>query len=576
MNPRYPSSSSALTSCSSIRHRSGAYSPNPDQPTRAHGSSTSTPSRCHNQAVQIPTVQVEDADDTNGQPRILHVQPSRRSPPLPPLPSSAQSDAPHDTFFHLSHHPAREAPTAQELSDEYVDTTAFSPIPLTPRPPKTPRNQSARSVQTTRTTASQISRLPTPDFTTSAGGSFRSFLPRLFSVRGAHDAPALIRSSSFLSYASSDDSTAVSASSKSGARASSRLGRPPLPASLSTSDKFTHKFPRPRSIRNPTYGRTGLKAACVATMLEEGSGLGMERIDRWTPHKWCLLLSVCTVFVYGTAGLVCAILTWYRTWPQADVMIVADGDIVALIALAGTILLLTFLVGISGTLLNSRPLLATYALLLWPALLALLAVGYTAYRRAAFALDRKLSRAWSEWYTALGRRVLQDALRCCGLYSAAHDAAPSTQCYARAPLPGCMGRLLRVERAGLARVWAAAFALVPVHLANIGAALLCANHVTRTFGKGLVPRRYRLRGADVRADARRLADALGVRPVVRPGLARARTSEVFRADREDSVSFLDAWVDAAHGGTFGSETQTGRGAVAHHTATQHVVASVRQ
>ena len=38
-----------------------------------------------------------------------------------------------------------------------------------------------------------------------------------------------------------------------------------------------------------------------------------------------------------------------------------------------------------------------------------------------------------------------------------------------------------------------AFGIVPVHLFNIFIALLCSNHVNRSFGKGLVPRQYRLR-----------------------------------------------------------------------------------
>jgi hypothetical protein len=41
-----------------------------------------------------------------------------------------------------------------------------------------------------------------------------------------------------------------------------------------------------------------------------------------------------------------------------------------------------------------------------------------------------------------------------------------------------------------------AFSIVPVHLFNIFIALLCSNHVNRSFGKGLVPRQYRLRWAE--------------------------------------------------------------------------------
>ncbi|KAI0763550.1 hypothetical protein BD413DRAFT_606549 [Trametes elegans] len=287
-------------------------------------------------------------------------------------------------------------------------------------------------------------------------------------------------------------------------------------------------------------------------MLEEGEGLGFEMsVGKWTLHKWCLVLSVCTVLVYGTAGLVCALLTWFRAWDHADVMYVADYDLLVLITLAASILLLTFLVGISGVLLNSRPLLAVYALLLWPALLALLAVGYTAYKRSAFALDRKLNLAWSQWYTPRGRAVVQDSLRCCGFYSALHEAAPSARCYPRAPLPGCKGKLLRFERANLAAVWGAVFALVPLHVVNIAVALLCANHVTRAFGKGLTPKRYRLSGDDVRADAEALMKALkDVRPVARPGFSRAPTSGVFREDKAYYDS-LEDWETDTNADTVG-------------------------
>lgn len=213
-------------------------------------------------------------------------------------------------------------------------------------------------------------------------------------------------------------------------------------------------------------------------------------------------------------------------------MLVADYDILVLVTLAASLLLFTFSVGMTGTLLNSRPILAVYALLLWPAFVALLAVGYTAYKRSAFALDRKLNHAWSEYYSTGGRRALQDALWCCGYNSPLHEAAPSGRCYARAALPGCKGRLLRVERALLRTVWAAAFALVPLHVANIAVALLCANHVTRTFGKGVMPRQYRLCGADVQADAERILGT--IQPVGLPAMSRTVSSASCREDKVEA------------------------------------------
>lgn len=95
--------------------------------------------------------------------------------------------------------------------------------------------------------------------------------------------------------------------------------RPILPPpSFSTTDRFTTKFPRPRSIKKLTVGKGGGHAALAATMLEEGEGLGLGSVDRWSVHKWCLLLSVSTLLVYGLAGLICAVLTWFRsTWVLA-------------------------------------------------------------------------------------------------------------------------------------------------------------------------------------------------------------------------------------------------------------------
>lgn len=85
-------------------------------------------------------------------------------------------------------------------------------------------------------------------------------------------------------------------------------------------------------------------------------------------------------------------------------------------------------------------------------------------------------------------------------------------------------------------VWSAAFSIVPLHLINILVSLLCSNHVTQTFGKGLTPKQYRLTGADVRADAEKIAlelERMKVRRVRRPVVLRASTTL-----REDRASVL--------------------------------------
>ncbi|KAJ7017642.1 hypothetical protein C8F04DRAFT_925848, partial [Mycena alexandri] len=86
-------------------------------------------------------------------------------------------------------------------------------------------------------------------------------------------------------------------------------------------------------------------------------------------------------------------------------------------------------------LLNSRPIIAVYTPLLWPAFASLVAIGYLAYKRATFALDH------SQYYTPLGRLFIQDAVRCCGFYSALHEATPRKHCCPRTALSGCKGKL---------------------------------------------------------------------------------------------------------------------------------------
>lgn len=300
-------------------------------------------------------------------------------------------------------------------------------------------------------------------------------------------------------------------------------GKTYMVSGVQTTEKFTHRWPLPKTMSRVNSDYSPLDTAEPYESVESlATGFGFEYAGSWTIHKWFLFFSVLSVFAYSIVALVYSVLTWYQSmffqtlfpislsdasmsaWDHADVMLVSDFDVLILITLSACLLLLSALVGLTGTLLNSRPLLAVYALLLWPTLVAMLAVGYVGYKRAAFALDRKLNRAWSQFYTDLGRAVIQDSLRCCGFTDPTHEATYNSRCFPRAPRPGCKGPLLRFERANLGALWRAAFAAVPLHLANVIVALLCANHVTKRFGKGIMPRRYRLRATDVKRDAQKL------------------------------------------------------------------------
>jgi hypothetical protein len=92
----------------------------------------------------------------------------------------------------------------------------------------------------------------------------------------------------------------------------------------------------------------------------------------------------------------------------------------------------------------------------------------------------------------------------------ADEAVLSTRCYSRSSLPGCKSMLFKFEKETLTKVWQIVFALVPIHVLNIFAAMLCSNHVDRfelpssqlsaklstlfyrQFGNGLTPVGYRL------------------------------------------------------------------------------------
>ena len=94
---------------------------------------------------------------------------------------------------------------------------------------------------------------------------------------------------------------------------------------------------------------------------------------------------------------------------------------VLVITLASTLLILTSIIGISGALLNSRPILAFYTLLLWPCLISMLTIGYTSFKRSTFALDRKLNEKWSKGFDPGARLVIQEVLHCCGFYNALRE-----------------------------------------------------------------------------------------------------------------------------------------------------------
>ncbi|GAA5934583.1 uncharacterized protein JCM15063_004620 [Sporobolomyces koalae] len=274
--------------------------------------------------------------------------------------------------------------------------------------------------------------------------------------------------------------------------------------------------------------RTRQRRKTLGTMFRTGKGAAIKWVGKdgllkedesWTIQKWGLLFTVATLFGYALAGMICAFSTYLHSWQGADVAVVVETGLFTALTIAAFFLLLTSLLGLSGTLLNSRPLLAIYAVLLWPCLAVLLVVAYVSYRRATLNLEGKLDQLWSQALSAAARKVVQDEFRCCGYYNSyrkspilcafpknssetdfalsstweTDDATFTPTCFPRSNLPGCKGALLRFESVLLRQMYRVTLGIVPLHLVNITVALLCANHVDRQFGKGLMPRQYRLK-----------------------------------------------------------------------------------
>jgi hypothetical protein len=88
---------------------------------------------------------------------------------------------------------------------------------------------------------------------------------------------------------------------------------------LRITDKFTNKWPAPKNFKDPELQyKEGKPGTAAAPALEEGQGLGLI-IAKWTIFKWCLFLSVMTVFAAGCAGLLVATMTWFNSKPVLSI-----------------------------------------------------------------------------------------------------------------------------------------------------------------------------------------------------------------------------------------------------------------
>ena len=196
--------------------------------------------------------------------------------------------------------------------------------------------------------------------------------------------------------------------------------------------------------------------------------------------------------IYSLAALVVCLLTWFDVWQHADIIRTGNRPELILSTVAASIGIFTSVIGWAGILLNNRGFLAWYTFLSWITFAFLVTPGYITYKKRTFNLEGKVNAQWSQKLGAEGRMRIQNQLKCCGYFSPFIEATISQTCYARSILPGCKLPYMQFERFVLKRWYAAVFILVPVHIAVMVAALLCSNHITYRFGKGMMPEAYRL------------------------------------------------------------------------------------
>ncbi|KAH9942973.1 hypothetical protein B0H21DRAFT_793008 [Amylocystis lapponica] len=213
---------------------------------------------------------------------------------------------------------------------------------------------------------------------------------------------------------------------------------------------------------------------------------------RWNRFKWIMFIANLVFTVYSLAGLIACLLIWFNVWTHVDIIRVGNRPELIISTLAAALAVFTAVIGWSGILLNNRSFLAIYSTLLWIVFAFLVTPGYITYKHRVFNIEGKLNAQWSRDLGLDGRLRIQNQLRCCGYYSPFVEATISQTCYARSPLPGCKAAYLQYQRRILERWYTIAFAMVPAQIAMMVIGLLCSNHITYRFGKGMMPKAYRL------------------------------------------------------------------------------------
>ncbi|PFH46240.1 hypothetical protein AMATHDRAFT_155837 [Amanita thiersii Skay4041] len=219
---------------------------------------------------------------------------------------------------------------------------------------------------------------------------------------------------------------------------------------------------------------------------------GSKKKLRWTKFKWILFVCNTVLTAYSIVALVVCLLIWFNFFQHSDIVRAGNRTELIISTLAASLGVMTSIIGWAGILLNNRCFLAIYTFLLWIVFALLVTPGYLTYRRRTFNLEGKVNSQWSRQLGTSGRLRIQNELYCCGFFSPYVEAALSPACYSRSVLPGCKLPYMEFQRVILQRWFTCVFSVVPAHVLIMVATLLCSNHVTYRFGKGMMPKAYRL------------------------------------------------------------------------------------
>ncbi|ORX88824.1 hypothetical protein K493DRAFT_319169 [Basidiobolus meristosporus CBS 931.73] len=215
-----------------------------------------------------------------------------------------------------------------------------------------------------------------------------------------------------------------------------------------------------------------------------------KKPKKWTSFKWTLLFSNTVLMAMGIAGLVLSLLTWYKLYLRAEVVLIVTHGTIVLLTVVSSCAIAIAIMGYFGVFFNNRKILTLYCILLWPMMGGIASIGYVTYKFSRWHLASKLSSHW-DTYSVEDIRHLQANMHCCGFNTVIDRPQITNKCdlsNTAAKMVGCRFKLTNFVAYYLKTAYITAFSLLIPHLFVLFSSLLCSNHITETFGTEPAPK----------------------------------------------------------------------------------------